>query len=86
MSACHYEFAAVEHLNYLLVDREHAPDELSTADADDTNLFAPRVTQPWALFLGEEDGLIIQGDLDAIADRIDDIARYVHRLRDEHRR
>lgn len=76
----------VEHLNYLLVDREHAPDELGTTPPHDT-ASEQTVTQPWALFLGEEnDGLIIEGDLDAIADRVEDIARYVHRLRDEQRR
>ncbi|BBN50768.1 hypothetical protein [Mycobacterium avium] len=86
MSGSHYEWATVEHLNYLMVDREHAPDELGTAAADDTDMWARKVTQPWALFLGNEDGLIIEGDLDAIVDRLDDIARYVRRVRDEQRR
>lgn len=73
-----------DHLNYLLVDREHAPEALGTPVHDTAS--AEAVTQPWALFLGEEnDGLVIEGDLDAIADRVDDIARYVCQLQEERR-
>ncbi|MBY0285573.1 MAG: hypothetical protein K2X52_00255 [Mycobacteriaceae bacterium] len=81
MSGSKYNWARVQGLNYLLVDRDHAPDELNTAGPDDDDMWAKRVDAPWALFLGEEDGLIIEGDIDEIADRIDDIQRYVHRMR-----
>lgn len=86
MSGSKYNWARVEGLNYLLVDRGHAPDELNTAGPDDDDMWAKRVDAPWALFLGEEDGLIIEGEIDEIADRIDDIQRYVHRMRGRARR
>ncbi|CAN5249426.1 hypothetical protein BH09ACT8_BH09ACT8_63130 [soil metagenome] len=81
MSGSEYNWARVQGLNYLLVDRDHAPDELNTAAPDDDDMWAKRVDAPWALFLGEEDGLIIEGEIDEIADRIDDIQRYVHSMR-----
>lgn len=86
MSGSEYNWARVQGLNYLLVDRDHAPDELNTAAPDDDDMWAKRVDAPWALFLGEEDGLIIEGEIDEIADRIDDIQRYVHRMRCRARR
>lgn len=86
MSGSEYNWARVQGLNYLLVDRDHAPDALNTAAPYDDDMWAKRVDAPWALFLGEEDGLIIEGEIDEIADRIDDIQRYVHRMRCRARR
>lgn len=86
MSESRDNWAQVQNLNYLLVDRDRAPEELNAAPPEDDDPWAKKVTQPWALFLGEEeDGLIIEGDLDAIADRIDDIQRYVHHVREQRR-
>jgi len=86
MSGCDYHWATADHLNYQLVDREHAPDELGTAPPDDTDMWARKVTQPWALYLGADDGLIVEGDLDTIAERVAGIARYVRRIAEEQRR
>lgn len=86
MSTNTYQWAKAEHLNCLMVDREHAPEELNTASPEDADVWAQRVDSPWALFLGNDNGLIIEGDLDEIVDRVDAIQRYVHRMRDEQQR
>lgn len=86
MSASGDNWAQVYNLNYRLVERDRAPEELNTAPPADDDPWAKKVTQPWALFLGEEEGgLIIEGDLDALADRMDDIQRYVHHVRAQRR-
>lgn len=82
MSGCEYFWAHARDAKYVLVDKAHAPDELNTDEPDGPDPFAKAVNEPWALFIGDEDGLIIEGDLDALVDLVDLLHDRVHRVAD----
>ncbi|EHB48651.1 hypothetical protein MycrhDRAFT_5492 [Mycolicibacterium rhodesiae JS60] len=85
MSGCEYIWAHARDAKYILVDKAHAPDELNTEEPDGPNPFAEAVIEPWALFIGDDDGLIIQGELDDLVELVDLLHDRVHRVAEARR-